>query len=591
MASFSENIRRFFEGIRDETQINANTATRIGRAFLILWDYLIDFGTQFLRKDIDDTAAGKITFEKGLRVKPTGESTETVAEIDEHGNASFLDVDVEGEMDVNGKAVVNDDIRSKNFATGTTGWKIDPYGNAEVESLRARSFIWTEEMLINRLQAQEGDTLFTDNDQVEAVRSFEDETDHSIHYVLTLKEKWEGYFTSQQYGNIVKGIVNTFAAKSAGVSNYTSQTDLSYQEQDNGGNYFYTSWMRVVATHNTSDLLGVNEIEVVLYGDTDVPAQKNFPPCELMTIARRGCYLNPQDYAEGSAERQSIERRQRLWEISVTDGRITKLAGVMSPMLVPGNYGITMGELPDFVKNIQEVADLHPDGKDFVYADGLVVGKYLKINKAGLPIPENVLCDRDWVDGSTIANPVPGYGIYYANKWNEENQRFETHIVSHRGMQWQCLESQPVVVNGVNRYYEPKWNSAYWRLVDGNENLTLEFVSSRGYSFRRGHVDTVVTPHLFYGTIDITEDVAAEYWNWTRMEEANADREGDARYTASDLTWNELHRGARTGRKTLPLTQIDLPAAWSTSNKAIYTCIVIVNDGKTTTIVENQIIS
>ena len=566
-------MQRFFETIRDERMTHANTALRIGTAFLMLLRYMLDREDRYLRKDIDDTAQGLLTLLQGARFGTAGE-------IDGEGNATLPNVTVTEQATMRG------DIQSDGFATGATGWKIDPYGNAEVESLRARSFIWTEEMLINRLQAQEGDTLFTDNDQVEAVRTFVDETDHSVHYVLTLKEKWEGYFTAQQTGNIVKGIVNTFAAKAAGVSNYTSAADLAHQEQDNGGNYFYTSWMRVVATHQTSALLGLNEIEVVLYGDTDVPALRNFPPCELMTIARRGCYLNPEDYEEGSYERESIERRQRLWEISVTDGRITKLAGVMSPKLVPGNYGITMGELPDFVKRYPKVAALNPDGKDFVYADGLVVGNYVKIDKQGRPIPEQITCEEDWVDGSTVANPVPGYGIYYANEWNEDKRRFETHLVTHRGMLWQCLESQPVVSGQTATYHEPKWNSVYWRLVNGNESLTLEFVSSRGYLFHRGHVDTVVNPRLYYGTIDITDDIDDEYWNWTRHEEANEDEHGTITYTAQDENWNSRHQHVRS----IALTSLDMPLAWSSANKAIFTCSVTVNDGKSTRYVENQII-
>ena len=139
--------------------------------------------------------------------------------------------------------------------------------------------------------------------------------------------------------------------------------------------------------------------------------------------------------------------------------------------------------------------------------------------------------------------------------------------------------------SGVATYYEPKWNSPYWRLVDGNDNLTIEFVSSKGYSFRRGAVDTIITPHVFYGNVDITDEIAAEYFTWTRYEQRNEDLPNP--YTQADEAWNSAHEQ----QKTLHLTNNDMPNTWSTQNKIIFTCTVVINDGKTTRIVDNQIVS
>ena len=107
-------------------------------------------------------------------------------------------------------------------------------------------------------------------------------------------------------------------------------------------------------------------------------------------------------------------------------------------------------------------------------------------------------------------------------------------------------------------------------------------MSSRGYSFRRGSVDTTITPHLYYGSIDISEDIAEEYWNWTRTSEHPA--EGDEE---RDNSWASAHEHMRV----LHLTNADMPRDWSSANKAIFTLTVSVNDGKTTRIVDNQIIS
>lgn len=496
----------------------------------------------------DDVCQGRITFQQGL--------------------------------DAIGCTIFHDEIRSPQFETGLyggRGWRIDQLGNAEFESARVRSYLEVVEMLVNRLQAQEGDTLYTDNDQVDKVEKIIDETDGSVSYILSLKEKYDGYVTGQMYGNILKGIINTLAAKQAGISD-ESGTSVEVD----GANKYYTSWARVIGTHNTNNSLGVNQIQVVLYGDDYVPAGRNFEPCELMTIARWGCvdYSDPDD-PDYETIKASITRRQRVFMISTTDGRVVKYNGVDAPILKNGNYGVTIGELPEFVKNypdVKKILDQVGEHTDWLYAQGVVVGNYIKIDKEGLPVPVTVFCG-EWEDGSQMQTPTVGHGIYFYNEYNEQSQQYEIHEVRHNGGRWQCLQHQPVKSGGVLTYYEPKWDSPYWRLVDGNDNLTIEFVSSKGYSFRRGGVDTVITPHLFYGNVDITDEVAAEYWSWSRESESGK--------TTADETWDAQHQR----QKTLHLTDSEMPSTWSFKDKAIFTCTVVLNDGKTTRIVDNQIIS
>ncbi|MGI5872885.1 MAG: hypothetical protein ACOX8T_12715, partial [Bacillota bacterium] len=72
---------------------------------------------------------------------------------------------------------------------------------------------------------------------------------------------------------------------------------------------------------------------------------------------------------------------------------------------------------------------------------------------------------------------------------------------------------------------------------------------------------------------------AAEYWSWSRESESGK--------TIADETWDAQHQG----QKTLHLTDSEMPSTWSFKDKAIFTCTVSVNDGKTTRIVDNQIIS
>ena len=377
-----------------------------------------------LSKVVDDVCQGRITFQQGL--------------------------------DSIGSAIFRNELRSPDFVSGLytgKGWRIDELGNAEMESLRVRSYLEIVELLVNRMQAQEGDTMFSDNDQIDKVDKIE--VGGNVSYILSLKEKWSGYVTSQMYGNILKGIINTLAAKQSGVSDVTDVTDSVY----------YTSWMRVVDTHNTDGTLGVNQIRVELYNDNETPAGTNFEPCELMTIARWGCmgynaYYSEKYQAEGlateTAARESIKRRQQVFYLSTSEGRIVKLNSVYKPKLENGNYGTTLGELPEFVKQYSAVAPRLVDGGDYLYAQGIVVGDFIKIDKRGMPMV-NYVDKGEWKDNTE----------YLVNEYNSDTMQYETHDVWHNGAYWRCLIHQPIG----GTYYEPSDDSQYWKklLKSGND--------------------------------------------------------------------------------------------------------------------------
>ena len=563
---------------------------------------------KFLRKDIPDTAAGKITFEQGLEAQ----APSTTSGISNTGDiANEGSITNEGTLNQKGDVVIgpqesghsgdmNPIVKSDQFSSGTIGWQIDHVGNMEVESLTVRSLLRVTELLINRLQAQEGDTMFSDNDQITAV-AYDSASDT---YILDLKEKWEGYFTAQKRDNIVKGIINTLAAKQAGISDY-SETDTDKQGKDDGGNLYYTSWMKIEGV-GTDDGLHADQIRVSLWPEShteggrvvlDVPSGKNFPPCVNMTIARWGCvdyeYTKEQldemldngtitaaQYAEGLRKIASVEQRQRLFMVSTSDGRIVKMRRVNKPILEEWNYGTTLGTIPDFMWQWAEVAEKALPNRDYLYAQGIIVQSLIQVNPQGEPLMEVVDCGV-WADGTGMDNPSPGNGIYLAGEWNEDTGRWEKHDVWWLGCKWRALTHQPVTSGGVTTYYPPKWNSPYWRLVEGNDNLSVELVSSNGSSFRRGYVSTVVTPVLFYGSTDITSDVADTYWSWTRKTE-NADG-----YTDADIAWNAAHEHTRV----LTLGNVDMPQAWSRANRAVFTVTAVVNDGKNEIIVQNQVIA
>lgn len=536
--------------------------------------YLQLFGdtlnNKYLRKDQDDATEHKLTMGEA---EVTGNAA-VGGDLSVGDDATVGgDLGVTGASSLDGNVTLGGWIGSDDFVSGLVGWRMDKEGNLEAETIHSRSAIITDELRVNRQQGQEGDTVFSDNDQIIAVEERE-EQDHSITYILTLKEKWEGYFTGQQFGNIIRGKINTLAAKDAGVSDYTAAQYEASQGVDNGGNKFYTSYMRVINTHNTApSMLEQLQIQVSLYGDNDVPMAMNYPPCPLMTIVRAGCWQNPDEAGISSDERNSRIRRQSFFMLSNTDGRIVKLTGVDTPKLRATNFGATFGKLPEFIEN-WTIASRLIDRRDYLYAQGVVVGDFIKVDIQGDPIVQYVDCGEWYDGGATGAAPTVGHGIYLLNEHNNTSLQWETHDVWHLGMKWRCMQHQPVMENGVAHYYEPKWNSPYWQFLEGDNNFRMEFVSSRGFRFHRGSVSTTITPHLYVGNEEITSEIATTYWSWTRSSDVRT-----AATIEDDEDWDDDHMHM----KALTLTDADMPIWWATDNRILFACHVQISDGLTLT--------
>ena len=431
---------------------------------------------RFLSKIAADTAAGHITFEQGL-----------TALAQAYFNAGLT---------AQGLALLRGGVQVGNYIQGLwngTGAAIDANGNAEVESIKVRSFMEVMELIVNRLSAIEGDQLLTESDMIESVEDLGDGT-----YRLHLQTKWEGYFTAQAVGNVLKGILNTLTAGHG-------ETVL------NSGKY-YTAWMRVLSV-NTAN----NTIEVLPYPDNQVPGGTNYLPTAMMKIARWG---NATDTT-----------RQSCLYLSTTEGRIVKLAHVTKPIIDQSNYGFGIGEMPDFIKNsglpIQE-------GADYAYFRGVVVQDLLRMDYQGNPIVTYV--DR----GNWVANPSEAYHCAHLNSVTGV---YETSDVWYLGCKWRCL------IEGATD--TPRWNSTQWAMVEGNPDFTIDLESSRGDSFDFDNFGTVLTVHGRLNNQDVTADILAADVEWTRYSE---DAQGNPR-TASDNVWAARRAGSG---KSLTLTQEDI---------------------------------
>lgn len=439
----------------------------------------------FLSKTSNDTAAGIITFLKGL-VSEGIISAKQGVEIGE-----FV----------------------KGLYTGT-GAAIDEKGNAEVESLRVRSYLEVMELIINRLSAIEGDQILTEADTIETVDDLGDGL-----YRLKLKEKWEGYFTAQVVGNVVKGIINTLAS---------------------GSGVYYTSWMLVKDVDTAT-----NQIVVQTYPDDDTPARQNFPPCELMKIARWG---NVAD-----------EKRQSCLYFSSSDNRILRLSRVTKPIIDIGNYGFILGELPEWFYDPEQKLPINKDG-DAIYVKTLVYQNAVKMNYQGKP--EATIVDR----GNWMENPEEPY---HFEAINSQTGVYETSDVWYRGCKWRCIKDRPTGA--------PRYDSMEWFMIEGNPDFTISIEVENGglldYDWFAAHgTDLVVTGQIH--NQDVTADILDTDVSWTRR---SKDAEGNWR-VSDDEAWNALLRKG----KTLHLTVDDISYNSSGLPQMLeFTATALLRDGVT----------
>ena len=377
---------------------------------------------QFLSRLVDDVAKGNITFEQAIRV----------------AGISYM----------GGGAEFGEFIKSLYAGKGAG---IDAKGNAEFESVRVRSYFECLELIINRLSAIEGDQLLTEADTIDSVDDLGDNC-----YGLHLRSKWDGYFTAQAVGNVLKGIINTLAS---------------------GGGKYYTCWLRVNSV-NTAN----NYIEVTAYPDEDTPAGKNYAPCEAMKIARWG--------------NQTDTKRQSCIYLSSTEGRIVRLTGVTKPIVEASNYGATFGTLPEFLREM----DLPiVEGQDYVYARGLIVQDIIRIDYQGRPVSEVI--DRGQWDAT--AN-------YYCEAINPDTGRYEISDVWYMGCKWRCAKTGTKTA--------PAWNNTDWAMVEGNPQFTVEFADT-DYIFDPDRFALTLTIIARLYNMDITDDILPADVQWTRYSE------------------------------------------------------------------------
>ncbi len=371
-------------------------------------DILGRISRYFISKINNDTANGLITFLKGLkiagnlinRIVKQGDkdvtytdedvmsalrvmteienSAEKLKEIfvrkDKEDSTNFL-------LSLLGGTVIKKYAKFGDFIDSMIAGKgagIYPDGRGQFERLEVRGSAVFKEVIYNRLNAQEGDTSYSENGVIESVTLESDGT-----YTLKLRKRWENDFTAFQEGDVVYGIVNNLFST---------------------GEY-YTSWVRVLSKN-----IAANSISVLVYPDSEVPGGRNYPPTELMIITRRGNAIN--------------EDRQSYWYLSATtDKCLVWLEGVTKPVLEQNNYYMILGRLP----NLDLFDNLPVNYKhSYIFARAGIFGELYRVDWQGLPVQE--LVDRGFWSAEVASSDNP-----YTNT----QERADT--VWHYGCKWKCL--------------------------------------------------------------------------------------------------------------------------------------------------------
>ena len=340
------------------------------------------------------------------------------------------------------------------------GAGIFPDGRAQVERLEVRGSLSVLDLIINQIQGMESDYSFTEIGKIESVEDLGENT-----YRLKIEKRTDFDFMKFQDNDVCFSIINTLLT---------------------GGSEYYTSWMRILTTNSAE-----NSITVVLYPDSEVPGGTNYPPLAGYNVTRRGNSTLP--------EAGGFNERAQSWMISSREGRIMFLSNVYKPILEDYNYSISIGRFPH-TKALEKLPI--SENETGVMAQTVIAEKFYQLDHNGDVIPNKV--DRGVWSLETAQSGAPYRFVQHelSKPSGSEYTLLEQHTVYHLGCKWGCLKDKTTD--------EPKWNSPSWGLLEGDSRYSLQLSLSGGEAFVIGGVDTVMSGRVFYGTIDITDDVMAD---------------------------------------------------------------------------------
>ena len=604
-------LRSDFEGIRDERRTAANTANRIGNALLALLNLLgdLDFDEKYLSKVHDDTAAGEITFLKGLKSMMLAKfgnylrngASKSGAAITPDGLGDFLNI------------VFSEVLKGYGARSGFTDGKgiyMDArQGLIETDGLEVRGFMRIMELVINRLQLMESDYSFTEGGEIEHVDYTNDGR-----LLLRMHKRHDNDYTPFYQGDILYAKVNDLLPRNATVPDGHTVTK-------NGS--YYTVWM-VVDEVDFSE----NTLTVSLYqarengGDPIVPGGMNFTPygtpimgtdhpsvaittekaivvdgqtlgetgydCSI-TVTRHGNAANSAD----TAIRERQMERQQSWVLSTTDKRLSFFWRVDQPIIRDDNFALCLGILPNLA-NLPVTRDpqmpslyintIFYENIHHIYYPSRIVkedrGEWTQnpqveyTGPSGTYTPDGTLSASEqqrlgaggtFTQGQMISEPYH-YQEVTRNTWltcrlsPAWTRLSDSDLLGKIKVEWHLdLETSRVWLFGAlwecreeGTAEEPGLTSTKWTPVT-TPAISLGFFSTDGVPLtnlpiRDGAViNETIVPKLIFGQFDASS--AVRRWQWER----------ESAFTQLDAQWGNT---VRAKLQTIVLTNEDFPSGW-----------------------------
>ena len=615
-----------FEGIRDERRTSANTAVRIGNAFLALLDMLdgLNLDGKYLSKVNDDVAEGVITFLNGLLI---GDGTYG---IDRDGAAQLLSIVFDGIL--KGK-----DARS-GFTDGKGICMDAEQGLIETDGLEVRGFMRIMELVINRLQLMESDYSFTEGGEIEHVDYTGDGR-----LLLRMHKRHDNDITPFYEGDILYAKINDLLPPGTVPDGHTATKHGSY----------FTSWMMVDSVDQAENTLTVTlyqsrenggapivpgGMNFTLYG---TPIRGNDHPSvavtDEMAIIVDGQPLGETGFdtsinvtrhgnVAGSADatiRERQQERQQSWVLSTTDKRLSFFWRVDQPIIRDDNYALCLGILPDLA-NLPRTRDrsmpslyintIFYENMHHIHYPSRIIkedrGEWTATPEveytgpSGTYTPDGTLSEEQqrqvggggtFTQGQMISEPYHFQGLTH-NMWltsrlspawvelsdlellgkilEEWHLDLETSRVWRFGALWECREEGTDEV--------PWLESTAWLCLNSGA-VTLRIAVSKRFlkqsDISGGRVATTLSFVLTIGGSDVTSRITADMAIWTRQSsgadgEAAQGTEARALYEA-DMIWNAAHR---YGNLTVPITAADLPSNWNTAKEVQFTLTVTIGE-------------
>lgn len=193
--SLYSNLLDRLTAIRDEREMHANTASRVGQALI---DILNAFTGKFLSRIYDDSAEGKITFKKGFQTD-NFEQGQSGADVDASGRAELSSLHVRETTQLSGDVVFGT-IQFQEGVSGGAIRQIDNDIHAEVDYLSVRKKMSVTEVEIQEVNYVGGSIVLSPADGF-TITGVEYSEDYNIFYVyfdiedsetgISTRPKWQ----------------------------------------------------------------------------------------------------------------------------------------------------------------------------------------------------------------------------------------------------------------------------------------------------------------------------------------------------------------------------------------------------------------